>query len=1251
MRLWLVLLLSAPLALARGQEAVPALLDRGAVLKSAAEVSLKKYPDADAVLVDDFVRVTYQHDGTDETWDDSYTKVLTEKGRQDLQALSYGYDVVYDTVTVVRVEIIKPDGRAENVDIASQSKSMVDRSQMAMNIYDPNSRTLQVSLPNVEVGDVVHAVTRHRNFKTRMPDTWIDYQVFEYTAPMKHYTYEVNAPASRPLAHAELKDPVPGTVTSTTNRAGDRIVYRWEVRDVPRIFEEPNMPEAFSVVQRLLVSTIADWQTVSKWYWGIASPHFDATTPEMIDKVKELAADAPDDRAKIQALFTYVSQQIRYMGITTETTAPGYEPHDVKITFGNKYGVCRDKAALLVSMLRLAGLKGFPVLIHAGPKKDAGVPMPYFNHAIVAAQMPDGQFVLMDPTNENTAELLPAYLCNKSFLVATPDGEPLRTSPIIPASNNLLRVSSHGKLDEHGSLKLDAVLNFDGINDNSYRGYFAEISPAERRRFFDQRLGQMLPGATMTSFEIEPANLRDTTVPMKITLACEVPNFQVESDTHRMLTLPWIGHGFGVVNHVLGQTGLEKRRFTLETEIACGVEETVDLELNEAASPLAVPHVPDIGRDDLEFRQSVACAGNHITGKAAFLLKAVEYPPARYASLKQSLRDIEFARRQRVVLPQAIVGAPNPDAEFLKRTISIDVKNEHEWTSTEDYTIRILSYSGKKRLSELHLDFNPVWEDITVTNATVTGRDGKVQTLAAQELNTMDAAWVASAPRYPAAKTLVASLPGVDVGSTIHYTVIKHRRDRPFFSSLVWFRGVDPVREATMMVSTPSSMKLREWMSGEVKSIPTTSPDRITTRTWTITNQPAVFREENMPPGWAYTPTVALSAGDWSRYADEVISPMVKAAKGNPESRKLAKQLAKKSGGKMEKATAIRDAIDRAVRLAGPQADDLPVSILTPADQTLREGYGNSRDRALLVYVMLEEAGFKPEFVLVSSACPTLPDLRDRWMSAPQGSTFDTVLVRAEIDGHEIYFNDTDQYARLGSTPHDGRSGLTRDGKLVAIEAQPDQQNKMKTFYDITLDANGDAIIAVEQTFEGMDYAGVHKQMAEQTPEDRRRFAQETVAVLSQAATLKGDFVVNDKDYPAKLSFTATVPRFAVRDGKFLYFNLPAQHGMRLPGASAERKNPFYDETKTDIAINHVLHLPAGEIVVAPASFTATAPEHLATASLATVAQGGTNPVLVHEFHSFDPALVPAHSYDDLKAWNARVRHPSNRAFMLKLAE
>ena len=77
----------------------------------------------------------------------------------------------------------------------------------------------------------------------------------------------------------------------------------------------------------------------------------------MTKTVNELTAGAKTDMDKVKAIFYYVSKNIRYMGLTPEKDRPGFEPHDVKITFGKKYGVCRDKAALLVSHAQDGGLE------------------------------------------------------------------------------------------------------------------------------------------------------------------------------------------------------------------------------------------------------------------------------------------------------------------------------------------------------------------------------------------------------------------------------------------------------------------------------------------------------------------------------------------------------------------------------------------------------------------------------------------------------------------------------------------------------------------------------------------------------------------------------------------------------------------------------------------------------------------------------------------------------------------------------
>ena len=123
------------------------------------------------------------------------------------------------------------------------------------------------------------------------------------------------------------------------------------------------MPPVYMVGQRVLVSTFTDWPAVSRWYWNLSKPHFEPSQA-LREKTRALIADALTDRERIQAVFQFVSQEIRYLGITAEADAPGYEPHDVADTFAQKHGVCRDKAALLAVMLREAGFEAFPVLIH-----------------------------------------------------------------------------------------------------------------------------------------------------------------------------------------------------------------------------------------------------------------------------------------------------------------------------------------------------------------------------------------------------------------------------------------------------------------------------------------------------------------------------------------------------------------------------------------------------------------------------------------------------------------------------------------------------------------------------------------------------------------------------------------------------------------------------------------------------------------------------------------------------------------------
>src|SRR2546423_3639917 len=191
-------------------------LNSESVTTAAADITTNKYPDCDEATVEKKMVRFYRPDGTGECQDESFVKVLTEKGKRSNRSLSLYYMLPYSTAEAVVLEIIKPNGDIVTVDLSANSKEMIDDSQMGMNIYDPNSKILRVNIPKVEIGDVVHSITRTTIHRSVIPGEFADDNLFEGSGYIRHLSYEVYAPEEKPLKRIVLRDEVPGTVKHST---------------------------------------------------------------------------------------------------------------------------------------------------------------------------------------------------------------------------------------------------------------------------------------------------------------------------------------------------------------------------------------------------------------------------------------------------------------------------------------------------------------------------------------------------------------------------------------------------------------------------------------------------------------------------------------------------------------------------------------------------------------------------------------------------------------------------------------------------------------------------------------------------------------------------------------------------------------------------------------------------------------------------------------------------------------------------
>ncbi len=1241
-----------------------ALLDVKPVMQTAAGVTLDRYPNCDAVTVDERTVEAYRPDGTGECQDETFTKVLTEKGKRDNAVLSLGFLLPYFTVRVVRLEVIRPDGTITPVDVAANSRESIDQSQMQSNIYDPDSRVLQVNVPGLEIGDVVHSVARTLIQRPIMPRQFDDSFLFEGAQYIRHVSCEIRAPATMPLQHFAVRDPVKGTIAFTKRPGRDgTIVYDWEVSSVPRMYNEPSMPPPEMVLQRLLVSTIPDWRAVSRWYWKLSQAHLDATSPEMARTVARLTAGMAGDGDKTKAIFFYVSKNIRYMGVTPEHDRPGFEPHDVRLTYAKKYGVCRDKAALLVAMLRMAGEQAYPVLINVGYKLDPQIPSIDFDHAIVAVETGPGKYQLMDPTDEHTRVLLPAYDDNRSYLVCRPGGEDLLTSPVTPPDENMMRIRTTGVLAADGTLTATAEMAFGGVNDDAYRGAFAEMKPDERRRFFESRLQRAVPGARLVSLHLSPENMLDEAAPLRAEVTFTARAMAAFGHHEAIVDLPWVGRDFGIVNFILDGTGLAQRKYPYDIDATCGISEEVSLRLAPRfGGALSMPSASDQDGDSVSYRRRFGLTDDTLHGSEELKLKVVEFSPGQYLALKRVLADVDYDQRKAPVVAVAgpagaattAAAAPaetpvSSDAEVLEDRQQLDVKDAQTATLRVHYVKRILSYAGKNRESEVQIPYNPTTEEARLIHAVVTSASGQRQAASKDEINEMDAAWNPSAERYPGGKIFVDSLPGVEIGSTIDVEYEIRMHGKPFVAGFQAFRLPDKLEHKSFELTAPAGLPIETRETGAAGPLTETrrTADGRQVLTWQARDVGALPEESDLPPAWTFEPGVEYYVGDPAAYPGNLSRALLARAAQSTQAGALARRLAGAAPTRLDAVRAIRDFIAENVREAGPAFTDLPLADLSAADTTLADGYGHTADRAILFQAMLTAAGFHPEIVLASDL-PPVAGLEKLARSFPRPDVFQTPLVRIEVGGQTLYLNDTDQYARLGSTAHDERLGLVLgSGAIVTIKAADNCRSRVATVYSLSLANDGGARIGIRREYYGMAYAEKNRRLTELRPEQRVRYFQEAVSRVAQGARPVGGLTTDFGGYPGVEQFSVEVPRYGIANGRFLYFSLPFTPRI-FPTDTDRRTQPLLlksDETQT---IRAEIKLPPDypRVVVAPHAGTLDGPDGAGVGKITAGPESGGFAVtydLTRRAAIIDPA-----DYAAARRVESELENRSARIFLLE---
>jgi transglutaminase-like putative cysteine protease len=516
------------------------------------------------------------------------------------------------------------------------------------NIYDPNGRALKVTFPNLDVGDVSDITYRLTRSTPTRPGFFNDSFAFQSTAPILESTYEVNGPASLPLTSVIYHPERAPQLESKKLIEGDRILYSWSLKRAPQLVPEAEM-NFMSELPILVLSTDPSWQHFSAWWAQLSEPELEAT-PAIKAKVKELTATATSDEGKIRALYDFVAQDIRYRGLGVGPRT-GYTPRKADDTFTSRWGVCRDVAILLTSMLRESGFQAYPVLTNVGDPVLDKVAYDGFNHAIVAMPKPGGGWTFLDPTAKNNSALLPANEAEQQVLVATLQGEPLSQIPPLAPSANLGHTSAQTVLFADGSMTSQVKVATKGAFDLLLRSVAAQMSTDQQRELLESLLHRALPDAELVSFQLSSALL--LWEPMTLDIAIRVPNAAPRVGKFRLARTLVTSGALGIVENLLPRAfgTLESRKYGLDAHVTFEYDQEESVTLPPELQVLALPNPASASSKIAQL--SATCTKTSPTAlecKRSFQLESRFVDPNGYQELRRAFANLSQIARQPIIL-------------------------------------------------------------------------------------------------------------------------------------------------------------------------------------------------------------------------------------------------------------------------------------------------------------------------------------------------------------------------------------------------------------------------------------------------------------------------------------------------------------------------------------------------------------------------------------------------------------------------
>ena len=338
-------------------------------------------------LVEHQVQVEKQAD-----YHHSIREIVSEAGIQNGSEISISFDPTFERLDFHEITVWR-DNKPQNRLKASAFRVLADEKDLSDFIYQGTYSALCI-LDDIRKGDRIeysYTITgRNPIFHGRFCEFLYlqSYQTIEhqYTSLIFSDKRKINIKSFNGLSKPKI------------SQSNGLKKYEWEDFQIKPALYDDNEPSWYDARAYVQVSDYNSWSEVTDWALSINPPKINIKGELAVQIAKLKSASGNDKEKYFRDAVKTVQDEVRYMGI--EIGQYSHRANDPEKVFSQRYGDCKDKSLLLVSMLRAGGIDANMVLINTNmtSRTDKFIPAnDVFNHAVVVATLNNKQ-VWVDAT-------------------------------------------------------------------------------------------------------------------------------------------------------------------------------------------------------------------------------------------------------------------------------------------------------------------------------------------------------------------------------------------------------------------------------------------------------------------------------------------------------------------------------------------------------------------------------------------------------------------------------------------------------------------------------------------------------------------------------------------------------------------------------------------------------------------------------------------------------------------------------------